>query len=82
MVRQLNKNQTYQPFDLWQATLLKVKGFELLGVQVNGSSRASFQFRNKPERGQLLIDFVNRRLSVEPLSFVDAMKSLKALTQG
>ena len=75
-------NQTYQAFDLWQATLLKVKRLELLGVQVNGSSRASFQFRNKPERGQLLIDFVNRRLSVEPLSFVDAMKSLKALTQG
>ena len=77
-----NNKDKYSTYDLWLATLLKIKGFELLGVQVNGSSRASFQFRDKPERERLLIDFVNRRLTVEPLGFVDAMKSLKALTYG
>lgn len=75
-------NQTYQTFDLWQAALLKVKGFDLLGVQVNGNGRALFEFEERPEREQLLIDFVNRKLSVEPLGFVDAMKSLKALSYG
>jgi len=73
---------TYQTYDLWQAALLKVKGFELLGVQANSNGRALFEFEGRPEREQLLIDFVNRKLLVEPLGFVDAMKSLKALTYG
>jgi len=77
-----NGQNKYSTFDLWQAALLKVKGFDLLGVQVNGNGRALFEFEDRPEREQLLIDFVNRKLSVEPLGFVDAMKSLKALSYG
>ncbi len=71
---------SYKTYDLWQATILKIKGFTLLAVHINGNSRALFEFEDRPEREQLLLDFVNRKLSVEPLGFVDAMKSLKALT--
>jgi len=72
----------YKTSDLWQGSLLRVKGFTLLAVHTNGNGRALFEFEDKPEREQLLIDFVNRKLSVEPLSFIDGMKSLKALTYG
>lgn len=77
-----NGQNKYSTHDLWFAALLKIRGFRLLGVQVNGNGRAQFEFEDKPTRQQLLVDFVNRKLSVEPLGFVDAMKSLKALTYG
>ena len=75
-------NQIYKTNDLWQAALLRVKGFTLLAVRTNGNGRALFEFEDRPEREQVLLDFVNRRLLVEPLGLVDAMKSLKALTYG
>ncbi len=77
-----NDQDKYSTHDLWFAALLKIKGFCLLGVQANGNGRALFEFEDRPEREQLLIDFVNGKLSVEPLGFVDAMKSLKALSYG
>lgn len=77
-----NDQDKYSTHDLWFAALLKIKGFPLLGVQPNGNGRALFEFEDSPERKQLLIDLVNKKLLIEPLSFVDAMKSLKALSYG
>jgi len=77
-----NGYEIYQTYDLWQATLLKIKEFKLIRVHTNGNGRALFEFEDRPERQQLLIDFVNRELKVEPLGFIDVMKALKSLTYG
>lgn len=77
-----NGQDKYSTHDLWFAALLKIKGFRLLRVQPNGNGRALFEFEDKPGREQLLINFINRKLSVEPSSLVDAMKSLKAVSYG
>ena len=73
------KNQ-FETYDLWLATLLKVKGFRLFNVRTNGDNRSLFVFEDQPERQQLLMDYVNRKTQVEPMAFVNEMKGLKALT--
>jgi len=74
-------NNTYSTADLHLATYLKISGLSLINV-VPHARRATFVFQDGPDRQRLVLQFLNQQGQVEPVRFVEAWKSLKALAGG
>ena len=74
-------NIAYRTTDLHLATFLKISGLPLIDVLTNGR-RATFVFQDGPDRQRLVLQFINQQGKVEPVQFVEAWKSLKALASG
>jgi len=77
-----NHPTTYLTFDLHLATFLKISGVRLIDILHNDSRRATFVFEDSPDRQKLVLRFMNQEGQVEPVQFVEAWKSLKALASG
>lgn len=74
-------DKRYSTSDIHLATFLKVSGLRLIDILPNGR-RATFVFEDSPNRQQLILRFTNQEGQVEPVHFVEAWKSLKALAGG
>ena len=76
----MSKGGQYETHDLYLAAYLRSKGFLLSDVRPNGAGRVAFVFRDKPERPDLILSYYNTQGTVEPLTYANALKDLKALT--
>lgn len=74
-------NTAYRTSDLHLATFLKISGLRLIDVLPSGR-RAIFVFEDGADRQKLVLRFINQQGQVEPVRFVEAWKSLKALAGG
>ena len=74
-------NTAYRTSDLHLAAFLKISGLRLIDVLPDGR-RAIFVFQDGPDRQKLVLQFMNQQGQVEPVQFVEAWKSLKALAGG
>ena len=73
---------TYSTSDLHLSAFLKISGLRLVDILNNGTRRATFVFEDSPDRQKLVLRFMNQEGQVEPVQFVEAWKSLKALASG
>ena len=73
---------TYQTTDIALASYLVIRGYSIVNVTHNQSNKATFHFQDKPEREHQVLEFFNRQAVVEPVGFVDYVKSLKAMISG
>ena len=69
--------RTYASSDIWLCAFLKAKGLRLVGTEREGR-RCVFLFEDRPDREQLLFDFVNQGL-VEIAPYRHALDDLKAV---
>lgn len=69
--------RTYGTSDIWLAAYLKAKGLRLVGSEREGR-RCTFLFDDRPDREQLLLDFVNQGV-VEIAPYRHALDDLKAV---
>jgi len=74
-------NTGYRTADLHLAAYLRISGLRLIDV-VPDARRATFVFQDSPDRQRLVLRFMNQEGQVEPVQFVEAWKSLKALAGG
>lgn len=65
--------------DFYLASFLRAKGFDLLTIERGNPHRASFVFKDEENRQSLVEDFLFGHASIEPKSFVSAIKELKQL---
>jgi hypothetical protein len=69
---------TFETRDLYFACFLRSLGYKLADVRWEGR-RATFVFADRPERRATTLAFYNNQGVVRPLSFVNAIKEMKAL---
>ena len=72
------QNEFYQTSDLALAAFLKSNGYSITGIEHDGSGKGTFIFGDQPERSGHVLEFFNRQTVVEPLAYLDQLKSLKA----
>ncbi|MBN2226823.1 MAG: hypothetical protein JW763_05620 [candidate division Zixibacteria bacterium] len=70
---------SYQTSDLGLAAYLAMRGYPILGVDQEHSSKAVFRFKDDAARPDHILKFFNRQTEVEPIGFLDQVKSLKAM---
>ena len=70
-------DRIYGTSDIWLAAYLKAKGLRLVGAEREGR-RCRFVFSDRPDREQLLFDFVNQGV-VQVAPYRHALDDLKAI---
>jgi len=70
---------SFSTSDIALSAVLKVSEFKLLRVNRDGG-RAVFVFKDRPERPETVMRFINREMKVEPLRFLEEVRNLKSLT--
>ena len=66
--------------DLVLSALLKVNDFKLLRLDRDGK-KSVFVFEEKEERPEIVMRFINRAMTVEPIRFMEEIRNLKSLTR-
>jgi len=69
----------YKTSDIGLAAYLSMNGYPILDVTFNGDRKAVFQFEDEAGRREHVLKFFNRNTTVEPIAFLDHVKSLKAM---
>lgn len=69
----------FRTTDLPLASYLQLNGIQLLCVEPGERARSVFVFHETAEREQFLLRFVNRQGQVDPISFLNTLRTLKAL---
>ena len=72
----------FRTADLALSAFLRISGFELLSVSPVGRRKSEFVFRDTDGRQELVMRFFNHRGKVDPLEYMNTLKSLKALATG
>jgi hypothetical protein len=72
------KLNVFETADFYLACFLRCVGYDLLDVKRDGR-KSVFVFQDRPERRATTIAFYNDEGEVRPLSFVGAIKNMKAL---
>ncbi len=74
-----NEHKQFKTSDFYTASYLRARGFKIATVDFADPRRALFVFEDNKDRQCLIEDFLFGRASVEPKSFVVAIKELKQL---
>jgi len=72
-------HELYQTSDIALAAYLVIRGYSIANVSHDQSNKATFHFQDKPEREHHVLEFFNRQAVVEPVSFLDHVRGLKAM---
>jgi len=72
------KELMYLTCDLYLAAFLMAQKFDLLHIR-RKNGRVYFAFRESTERNNASYKYYTRAAVIEPLSFVDSIKNLKAM---
>ena len=67
--------------DLALAAFLAAAGHRLLGIR-RTNNRGAFMFEDNPRLGEDILRYYNRKASVDPLTFAETLRSLKAAAQA
>jgi hypothetical protein len=73
------KRQRFKTEDLPLAAFLRLQGYSILGIHTDNNGRATFSFEDRAERSSLVLQFFDRKTSVEPLALLEQVRSLKSL---
>lgn len=65
--------------DLGLVAYLLLCGYAIRQIEMDSHGKGTFNISDKPDRPSRVLDFFNRRATVEPLAFLDQIKTLKAL---
>jgi hypothetical protein len=71
--------QTFSTSDIYLASALKISGFKMLDLKMNGNRRGTFIFEDKPERPQYVRDYFSGELTGSLKDFSNAWSDLKSL---
>lgn len=73
--------QTYKTADIVLAAVLIVSGVKLIAIEPQETKVKSgmyrFVFEDSPERNKLLLEFTSKQVKVEPIGFMESIRSLK-----
>jgi len=75
----MGKNGTYRTSDLYIATWLLANGLELLDIDRSNRQRSHFIFRDRPDRLQLVHEFLCGSAIGNVVDFVFYMRRAKRL---
>jgi len=73
------KDELYRTSDIALAAYLSMKGYPILDVSFGEDNKATFQYEDGPGRSKETLMFFNRQTQVEPIAFLNHVKSLKAM---
>ena len=73
------QNKQFTLSDFYLASFLRAKDFRLLNIRKLDPHRVLFVFEDKENRRSMVEDFLFGRTTVEPKSFITAIKELKQL---
>ena len=73
---------TIQTSDITPSTHLLICGHSIANVTHDQGNKATFHFQDMPKWENQVLEFFNRQVVVEPVSFLDHVKSLKAMISG
>lgn len=68
----------YRTSDLGLATHLVIKGMRLVSIRPPDGRTAEFALRDAENRRSLVLNFLNRSASVDPSTYLDRLRRLKA----
>ena len=69
----------FRTSDIALASYLIIRGYSVADIVRDSGTRATFCFEDQPDRASQVLEFFNRQAVVEPLAFLDNVKSLKAM---
>lgn len=72
----------FQTSDIALAAYLVLRGYTLAGVNQVNRYKATFKFDGDPDGDGEILKFFNRKAKVEPNSFLEQVKSLKAMVSS
>lgn len=73
-----SSSEEFSTGDLSLAAFLKVKRFKLIRIDRENNGKGLFIFLDQPDRQKLIMSFLNGEESVEPTSYLEAQRNLKA----
>lgn len=74
-------DSAFETTDFYLGCFLKAHGFALSDVR-RKDGRATFVFRDRPERRELILGFYNNEGAISPLALVSAIKDMKAIVHN
>ena len=72
----------FRTADIALAVYLVLRGYRLSGIDHIGHNKGAFRFEGDPDGDGEILKFVNRKAKVEPNSFLEQVKSLKAMVSS
>jgi hypothetical protein len=72
------RKEPFTTSDLPLAAFLKLQDYSITQVNTE-NGRAFFSFDDRTNRGDLILQFFNRKTKVEPLAFLQQIRDLKSL---
>jgi hypothetical protein len=72
----MNLKETY---DLPLASFLSITGHKIISVKSINGKRFAFSFEDSPNLQKKILDFYNHVATVDPCSYAEQMRNLKAL---
>jgi hypothetical protein len=75
----LMSSPLFRTTDLALAAYLTINGYRVCRTEVDAHGKGTFIISDQPDRPTRVLEFFNRRAEVEPLAFLDQVKTLKAL---
>ena len=72
-------HETFRTSDLALAAYLMIRGYAIRGTQCDVQGKGTFLIEDQVERPGQVLEFFNRQTIVEPLAYLDQIKSLKAM---
>lgn len=77
----MSLKETKEIFDLSLSSFLSVMGHKLIATpKVQSGRKSFFVFESSEELEKDILTFYNRQARVDPLSFIETYRNLKALT--
>jgi len=71
--------QLFSTADIGLAAFLRLQNYPLIKIDRESSGRAFFVFEDNSQREALTFRFFNKQGTVEPVGYLDQIRSLKAL---
>ena len=72
-------DRTYRTSDLALAAFLKTSNLKLTAIEMADRKRAAFAFIDSDKRQELVLAFFNHDGRVDPLRYMETVKSLRSL---
>ncbi|MCJ7459872.1 MAG: DUF5659 domain-containing protein [candidate division Zixibacteria bacterium] len=78
----MKDKKIFSTSELALSAFLILNRFELSDIEKDREGRATFHLNDKPERPELVLKYFGKDTTVEPLSFLEEIRNLKALTKN
>ena len=73
------KKSEYVTYDIGLTAFLVVAGYNIISIKKTEKNISSFQFNGSDSISADILRYYNRNVSVEPVTFLQQIKNLKAM---